>query len=193
MKLLIRELREARGWTQEELAERASVARTFVTRLEGGKVGWTNSTLKSLALAFHIPAFELFGYSHPPNEELSELQREVIRLASRLDDDACEVLLATGQRLEAQGRVVDEEVEHPVQARQRTERQEPEVDWSALVTELWKRVGTGQKLAAELGVSPSTVSYWAQGVRRPSKWMREKLLRWARQLRTEERDEGGSR
>ena len=34
----LRELRDARGWTQGELAERAGVTRATVSRIEGGKV-----------------------------------------------------------------------------------------------------------------------------------------------------------
>jgi transcriptional regulator with XRE-family HTH domain len=34
----LRELRDARGWTQVELAERAGVTRATVSRIEGGKV-----------------------------------------------------------------------------------------------------------------------------------------------------------
>ncbi len=34
----LRELRDARGWTQLELAERAGVTRSTVSRIEGGKV-----------------------------------------------------------------------------------------------------------------------------------------------------------
>ena len=34
----LRELRDARGWTQDELAEKAGVTRATVSRIEGGKV-----------------------------------------------------------------------------------------------------------------------------------------------------------
>ena len=34
----LRETREARGWTQTELAERAKVTRATVSRIENGKV-----------------------------------------------------------------------------------------------------------------------------------------------------------
>ena len=34
----LRELRDARGWTQAELAKRAEVTRATVSRIEGGKV-----------------------------------------------------------------------------------------------------------------------------------------------------------
>ena len=34
----LRETREARGWTQQQLAEKAGVTRATVSRIEGGKV-----------------------------------------------------------------------------------------------------------------------------------------------------------
>lgn len=53
MKNVVRELREARGWTQSELAERLDVSRQTVHSIEKGKYS------PSLPLAFRIArAFE---------------------------------------------------------------------------------------------------------------------------------------
>ncbi|MBO1268306.1 helix-turn-helix domain-containing protein [Arthrobacter cavernae] len=53
---LVRELREAKGWSQVELARRANVSRTFIIDLENGKA--TVETAKFMdvfqALGFEI-------------------------------------------------------------------------------------------------------------------------------------------
>ncbi|MGP0223659.1 helix-turn-helix domain-containing protein [Paenarthrobacter sp. NCHU4564] len=53
---LIRELREERGWSQVELAQRANVSRTFVIDLESGKA--TVETSKFMDV-FQALGFEL--------------------------------------------------------------------------------------------------------------------------------------
>lgn len=50
MKSLVRELREARGWSQAQLAERLDVSRQTVNAIETGKYD------PSLPLAFRIAA-----------------------------------------------------------------------------------------------------------------------------------------
>jgi y4mF family transcriptional regulator len=51
---LVRELREERGWSQAELARRASVSRTFVIDLESGK-----STVETSKF---MDVFQALGY-----------------------------------------------------------------------------------------------------------------------------------
>jgi transcriptional regulator with XRE-family HTH domain len=50
----IKTLRERRGLTQEQLAERAGVSRTYLARLETGKQDPTLSTIEKLARALSV-------------------------------------------------------------------------------------------------------------------------------------------
>ncbi len=52
---MLRTLREKKGWTQEELAEKASVERSYLTKLEtGDKVNPSLAVLKRLAKALRV-------------------------------------------------------------------------------------------------------------------------------------------
>lgn len=62
MKNVVRELREARGWTQSDLAEHLDVSRQTVHSIEKGRYS------PSLPLAFKIA--RLFG--HPIEEVFSD-------------------------------------------------------------------------------------------------------------------------
>ncbi len=56
----LRKLREAKGLTQGELADRAGLHRVYVTKLEtGAETNPTLATLRSLAKALGIPAARL--------------------------------------------------------------------------------------------------------------------------------------
>lgn len=52
--LRIRELREARGLTQEALARRADVSLMTIQRLEGGSSGGSPRTLRAIAKALGL-------------------------------------------------------------------------------------------------------------------------------------------
>jgi transcriptional regulator with XRE-family HTH domain len=49
----VRALRLARGWSQEELAAQAEVDRTFVGRVEAGKLNLTVGSIQKLARGLH--------------------------------------------------------------------------------------------------------------------------------------------
>jgi len=55
----LRALREARGWSQEEFADRAGLHRTYVSAVERGVRNPTLSVLERLAKAFGIKLSEL--------------------------------------------------------------------------------------------------------------------------------------
>lgn len=56
---VIRALREARSWTQEELADRASTTGATISRIEKGKQDTTSDVLRNLAAAFDLKVYQL--------------------------------------------------------------------------------------------------------------------------------------
>jgi transcriptional regulator with XRE-family HTH domain len=52
-------LRNAQGWSQEELADEAGLHRTFVGSVERGERNVTLSTLEALAAALRVPVVQL--------------------------------------------------------------------------------------------------------------------------------------
>jgi transcriptional regulator with XRE-family HTH domain len=78
----VKELRESRGWTQGELAERAGLSRSYLCTLEGGKVGNpSGSVMTGLATALGVDIEVLnkaAGYPTPkhlrrPKDPLDEI------------------------------------------------------------------------------------------------------------------------
>ena len=66
----LRELREAAGWTQEQLAERVGVKREAVARWEAGRrePGWSNVLALAEALGVDCTAFTQRPAKRPPAE-----------------------------------------------------------------------------------------------------------------------------
>lgn len=56
----IREIRRNKGYSQEELAERASLHRTYIGMIERGEKNITLINIEKLATALEIPIGELF-------------------------------------------------------------------------------------------------------------------------------------
>lgn len=56
----IRELRTARGWSQEELGDRSGLDRTYVSGVERGVRNPTVSVLESLANGLEVRIADLF-------------------------------------------------------------------------------------------------------------------------------------
>ena len=57
----LRQLRETRGWSQEEFADRAGIHRTYVSDLERGKRNPTITVVERLAKPFGITASEILA------------------------------------------------------------------------------------------------------------------------------------
>ena len=55
----LKTLRERRGMTQEQLAEKSGVSRTYLARLETGRQDPTLSTLEKLAKALKVKVAKL--------------------------------------------------------------------------------------------------------------------------------------
>ena len=78
----IRQLREARGWTQDELAEAAEMNRVTVAKYERGIIEPRTKSLAKLAQAFEISADALIsGEQASPAEDERDLWelRESVR------------------------------------------------------------------------------------------------------------------
>ena len=59
---MLRELRETRGLTQDQLAKKAKVTRPYITMLEGGaKKNPSLATLKRIAKALKVEVGELLA------------------------------------------------------------------------------------------------------------------------------------
>lgn len=55
----IRRLRKARGWSQEELADRAERHRTFISQIERSTKSPTLDTVERIATALQVPIADL--------------------------------------------------------------------------------------------------------------------------------------
>jgi transcriptional regulator with XRE-family HTH domain len=56
----IRELRQAKGMTQEDLADRCGLFRTYMSRIETGKANPTLTMIHALADSIGVPVQTLF-------------------------------------------------------------------------------------------------------------------------------------
>jgi len=61
--IAVRQLREKQGWSQEELAERSGLNRSYVGEIERGKVVASVVTAHKLAYALSVSIVELFAQS----------------------------------------------------------------------------------------------------------------------------------
>lgn len=62
MRERIRANREARGWSQEVLAEKIDRTREFVNKVENGKMNISYDSLLRFTLAFEIPIREFVDF-----------------------------------------------------------------------------------------------------------------------------------
>jgi transcriptional regulator with XRE-family HTH domain len=59
LSLILRRQREAKGWSQEELAARVKVTQGFIAQLEAGDKSPSLALLRRLAKALGVPVAEL--------------------------------------------------------------------------------------------------------------------------------------
>ena len=62
----VRDLRLASGLTQEELAERCGLFRTYLSRIETGQANPTLTMIHTLAASLGVPVVALFGTAATP-------------------------------------------------------------------------------------------------------------------------------
>lgn len=89
----IREIRKARGYTQEQLAEMIDIEQKHVSRIESGKSFPTIDRLEKMAVALNVPLMGFFDFLHLEEEDegvvnleamLMELDGNSRKLAYRL-------------------------------------------------------------------------------------------------------------
>lgn len=122
----LRELRDARGWTQEELGERADVPQTTVSSLESGRVTRTSdANMARLAKALGVPRRVLYAAAGliETDEELQWIAQQpdaLTRMVARVraDRDVMDALEAERLACEAAGtpEVFEEVIESFAQA-----------------------------------------------------------------------------
>ncbi|WP_083479640.1 helix-turn-helix domain-containing protein [Oxobacter pfennigii] len=74
----IRDLRNGRGWSQEELADRATVSRSFMGEIERGQASATIESLEKVTIALEITLEDLFRDLRPSTDsKLSVLMNKM--------------------------------------------------------------------------------------------------------------------
>src|SRR5881397_1351957 len=80
----VRELRKARGWTLEELAEKAEKHYTYIGGMERGDRNVTLEVLQAVANALDVPLKELFSLEpHPLEVKLNASANDVLSAIQR--------------------------------------------------------------------------------------------------------------
>lgn len=84
----VRNLRKARGWTQEQLAERVDVTYETIGKIERGQAAPSFDVAEKIALAFSIAAPVLFGAAASTETgERTRLLTDIQRTLSKMNDD----------------------------------------------------------------------------------------------------------
>ncbi len=89
----IKELRQARGWSQEELAERMESGAKYLSSLERGRENPTLDMLLNLARCLRVEPVDLFNYAWLRLSD-SEIRRKIQALADRADGARLREILA---------------------------------------------------------------------------------------------------
>jgi len=76
----IQELRKARGYSQEKIADKADISPTYLSRIECGKENPTLDMLIKLSRALGVEMWEMFDFGHVISQkELKETFQNFIR------------------------------------------------------------------------------------------------------------------
>lgn len=89
----IKELRQGRGWSQEELAERMESGAKYLSSLERGRENPTHEMLIKIARALKVEPVDLFNYAWLKLSE-SEIRKKIKALADRADGERLREMLA---------------------------------------------------------------------------------------------------
>ncbi len=82
----IKEIRKARGLTQEQLAEMVDIEQKHVSRIESGKNYPTIDRLEKIAAALNVPLISFFDFLHLENDD--ERVVNIEEMIKELDEDS---------------------------------------------------------------------------------------------------------
>lgn len=81
----IKSLREAKGWTQEKLAEKMDISSNYLSSMERGKENPTFDMLIKFADALKVEMWEIFDFGHEAG--LKELREALDKLSKEADEE----------------------------------------------------------------------------------------------------------
>lgn len=84
----IKELRKARGWLQDDLADKLKVSRQAVGHYETGTRGLDEETIVHCCKIFGVSADYLLGRSEQPGSPITDEEWEIIEAFRSADEDA---------------------------------------------------------------------------------------------------------
>lgn len=87
----IKSLREAKGWTQEALAEKMDISSNYLSSMERGKENPTFDMLIKFAEALKVEMWEMFDFGHEGNT--GELKDTVNKLLKEADNEKLKLLV----------------------------------------------------------------------------------------------------
>lgn len=89
---MIGEIRRARGWTQEQLAEAASIETSYLARIEGGARRATLEKLAAIAAALDVEIVQLLSVASASEAPIRGLPPNLTRALGRLTYPQLELL-----------------------------------------------------------------------------------------------------
>lgn len=96
----IRELRKAKGWTQEQLAEAASLHYSYIGGVERGDRNISLETLGKIIVAFGVPALEFFRFEEE-TEHRRKLEEHMALLSSKSAEEIAALTRVTREVITA--------------------------------------------------------------------------------------------
>ncbi|OMD64498.1 transcriptional regulator [Paenibacillus odorifer] len=98
----IRELRKAKGWTQEQLAEAASLHYSYIGGVERGDRNISLETLEKIIAAFDVPAIEFFRFEDE-TQRRKVLDEHMALLSSKSAEEIAALTRVTREVIAATG------------------------------------------------------------------------------------------
>jgi len=96
----VRKFRQAKNWSQAELAEKIDISDAFMAHIERGTRGASMETIELLARCFEIPYTALFEEENAPTANYSEVLFNLEKdLKEKLNADICECVKKAKEKL----------------------------------------------------------------------------------------------